>query len=107
MDILECKEITIQSEVLELHGHLCLCGDRAIQVRCKTIGSVKNFAISNLSALCQHCYDYYNKKRPDIKAWKDPNPKQRRWVIYTEYIESGKWQDKRSEVLARDNSRCV
>ena len=45
-------------EVLELHGHLCLCGDRATQVRCKTIGSVENFAISNLSALCQHCYDY-------------------------------------------------
>ena len=94
-------------EVLELHGYLCLCGDKATQVHCKTIGSVKNFGISNLSALCQHCYDYYNKKRPDIKAWKDPYPKQRIWVIYTEYIESGKWQDKRSEVLARDNNRCV
>ena len=107
MDILECKEITIQSEVLELHGHLCLCGDRATQVHYKTIGSVKNFGTSNLSALCQHCYEYYNTKRPDIKVWKDPHPKQKRWVSYTEYIESGKWQDKRSEVLARDNSRCV
>ena len=40
------------AEVLELHGHLCLCGDKATQVRCKTIGSIENFAISNLSALC-------------------------------------------------------
>ena len=94
-------------EVLELHKHLCLCGDRATQVHCKTIGSVENFAISNLSALCRHCCDYYNKKRPDIKVWKDHYPKQRSWVSYTEHIESDKWQDKRSEVLARDGTRCV
>ena len=98
------KEITIQSEVLELHGHLCLCGDRATQVRCKTI---ENFVISNFSALCQHCCDYYNKKRPDINVWKDHYPKQGCWVNYDEYIKSDKWQDKKSEVLARDDTRCV
>ena len=98
---------TKQSRVLELHGHLCLCGDRATQVHCKTIGSIETLTLSNLSALCQHCYDYYNRKRPYIKIWKYRYPKQRRRVSYNEYIHSDKWQDKRSEVFARDDTRCV
>lgn len=97
-----------EGTILELHGHLCVCGDRAEKVKYKlqhNCPDIHETPASHYCALCLTCYESmpngFNKfvNRHSI-------PK-KEGEAYAHYQKTDSWKIKRKMVLKRDGDLCI
>lgn len=93
-----------REKVLKRDGMLCVCGDKATEVHHKTYRNPHQELLSAFVALCRCCYErVYSREK---KLWQGSKNSMSS-TEYEEYRKSPSWQQKRKEILKRDNNRCI
>lgn len=94
--------------ILELHGHLCVCGNRAEKVKYKlqhNCPDIHETPSSHYCALCLTCYE----RMPNgfHKFVNIPSIPESEGEAYDHYRKSDSWKIKRKMVLKRDGDLCI
>ncbi len=100
-----------EGTILELHGHLCVCGNRAEKVKYKlqhNCPDIHETSTSHYCALCLTCYERMPNgfhKFENIPSIPESEGQARE--AYAHYRKSDSWKIKRKMVLDRDGNLCI
>lgn len=99
-------ELWHKEAILELHGHLCVCGDRAEKVRHK--GSNSDLSKTDLSLYCALCRTCYEGMPNDFNTFTNiASTPDSEGEAYNQYLNSDSWKIKKQIVFKRDNKLCI
>ena len=94
--------------LLELHGHLCVCGDRAEKVMHKGTHYISDLPETDLSLYCVLCRTCYEGMPNDFNTFTHivaiPDSE---GEAYNQYLNSVSWKTKQQMVFKRDNKKCI
>ena len=103
-----------EGTILELHGHLCVCGDRAEKVKYKLQHNCPDIHETPESHYCALCLTCYESMPNGFGKFKNISPiptkgrvATKESVAYDHYLKTDSWKIKRKMVFKRDESLCI
>ena len=96
--------------ILDLHGHLCVCGSPAGVVHDKFphhSADIYERPLSHFAALCKTCCDYLKGKNSDGFNKFSNISSIPEGEVYDHYLNSASWKTKQKIVLERDGNQCI